>query len=130
VDAEIAAGRSNPSIGHYNQPHNEYLEAAATGGIPGLLVLLATFLLPLSYFARHVRDVDEAVVMPACAGLAVVTLYMLCALTDSVFYRVMPQSFYFFIMLGMALLIARQRSASGVVDRGRVRVDPRQELVR
>ena len=130
VDGEIAAGRSNPSIGHYNQPHNEYLEAAATGGIPGLLVLLATFLLPLSYFARHVRDVDEAVVMPACAGLAVVTLYMLCALTDSVFYRVMPQSFYFFIMLGMALLIARQRSASGAVDCGRVRADPRQELVR
>ena len=68
--------------------------------------------------------------MPACAGLAVVTLYMLCALTDSVFYRVMPQSFYFFIMLGMALLIARQRSASGAVDCGRVRADPRQELVR
>ncbi len=130
VDSEIAAGRSNPSIGRYNQPHNEYVEAAVTGGVPGLLVLLATFVLPLSYFARHVRDVDEAVVMPAGAGLAVVTLYMLCALTDSVFYRVMPQSFYFFIVLGMALLIARQRSALSVVECDRVRADPRQELVR
>ena len=114
VSAEIAAGRSSPSIGSYNQPHNEYLEAAATGGIPGLLVLLATFLTPLAYFARRLRDADAAVVTPASAGLAVVVLYMLCALTDSVFYRVMPQSFYFFIVLGMALRIARQRSASAV----------------
>ncbi|MEO5812057.1 MAG: O-antigen ligase family protein [Rhodanobacter sp.] len=110
VDGEIAAGRSNRAIGRYNQPHNEYIEAAATGGIPGLLVLLATFLVPLGYFARHVRDLDEAVLMPARAGLAVVILYMLCALTDSVFYRVTPQSFYFFVVLGMALLIARLRS--------------------
>lgn len=128
VDGEIAAGRSNPSIDRYNQPHNEYLEAAATGGIPGLLVLLATFLLPLAYFARHVRDVDEAVVMPACTGLAVVVFYMLCALTDSVFYRVTPQSFYFFFVLGMALLIARQRSASGAIEGGQVRTNPRQPL--
>lgn len=126
VDGEIVAGRSNPSIGHYNQPHNEYLGAAATGGIPGLLVLLVTFLWPLGYFARHVGDVDEAVVMPACAGLALVVFYMLCALTDSVFYRVMPQSFYFFIVVGMALLIARQRSASGPLAGAAPRPAPRQ----
>lgn len=110
VEQEIAAGRSPAAISGYNQPHNEYVEAAATGGIPGLLVLLVTFLVPLGYFARHVRDTDEAVAMPACTGLAVVALYMLCALTDSVFYRVMPQSFYFFTVLGMTLLIARHRS--------------------
>lgn len=112
VDQEIAAGRSTAAISGYNQPHNEYVEAAATGGIPGLLVLLVTFLVPLGYFARHVRDMDEAIAMPACTGLAVVALYMLCALTDSVFYRVMPQSFYFFTVLGMTLLIARHRSVS------------------
>lgn len=134
VNTEIATGRSNPSIGSYNQPHNEYLEAAATGGIPGLLVLLATFLLPLVYFARHVRDFDEAVVMPASTGLAVVVLYMLCALTDSVFYRVMPQSFYFFIVLGMALLIARQRLAQGAdccgdQERTRTQSTPRRAVL-
>lgn len=112
VKGEIAAGRSSPAIGRYNQPHNQYLEAAATAGTPGLLVLLATFLLPLRYFARHARDMDETVSVPACAGLAVVVLYMLCGLTDSVFYRVMPLSFYFFVVLGMAMLIGRQKSLS------------------
>lgn len=116
VEGEIAAGRSSPAIGRYNQPHNEYLEAAASVGVPGLLVLLATFLLPLGYFARSIRDDDAAVRVPACAGVAVVILYMLCALTDSVFYRVMPLSFYFFVVLGMALLIGRQRSGVLAAD--------------
>jgi len=102
---EIVAGRSNPIIGRYNQPHNEYLEAAATGGIPGLLVLLAVFLVPLWYFSRHVLDPDGDIATPASIGVAVIGLYMLCALTDSVFYRMMTQSFYFFLVLGLALRI-------------------------
>ena len=116
VQREIAAGRSSPAIGRYNQPHNEYLDAAASIGVPGLLVLLVTFLLPLGYFARGIRDTDAAVRVPACAGMAVVILYMVCALTDSVFYRVMPLSFYFFVVLGMALLIGHQRSSALAAD--------------
>jgi O-antigen ligase len=102
---EIAAGRSNAAIAPYNQPHNEYLKAAATGGVPGLLVLLLIFALPLRYFFRHLGDADETIALPAVAGAAVVLLYMLCALTDSVFYRVMPQSFYFFLVIGLAVRV-------------------------
>ncbi len=106
---EIAAGRSNPVIGRYNQPHNQYMEAAATGGVPGLLVLLAVFLVPLRYFSRYALDPDDDVALPASIGLALIGLYMLCGLTDSVFYRVMTQSFYFFLVLGLALRIGRLR---------------------
>ena len=102
---EIAAGRSNPIIGRYNQPHNEYLEAAATGGVPGLLVLLAIFLVPLRYFFRRVLDPNDEIALPASIGVALIGLYMLCALTDAVFYRVMTQSFYFFLVFGLALRI-------------------------
>ena len=104
---EIAAGRTNPVIGRYNQPHNEYVEAAATGGLPGLLVLLAVFLVPLRFFFRHALDPDEDIALAASVGLALVCLYMLCAMTDAVFYRVMTQSFYFFLVLGMAVRIGR-----------------------
>ncbi|MEO8777256.1 MAG: O-antigen ligase family protein [Rhodanobacter sp.] len=106
---EIAAGRSNPVIGRYNQPHNEYLEAAATGGLPGLLVLLAVFLVPLRYFSRYVLAADDDIALPASIGVALIGLYMLCALTDAVFYRVMTQSFYFFLVLGLAVRIGRLR---------------------
>jgi O-antigen ligase len=104
---EIDAGRSNPIIGRYNQPHNQYIEAAATGGVPGLLILLAVFLVPLRYFFRHALDPDDDVALAASAGLAVTGLYMLCGLTDAVFYRVMTQSFYFFLVLGLAVRIGR-----------------------
>ena len=111
---EIAGGRSNPIIGRYNQPHNEYLEAAATGGVPGLLVLLAVFLVPLRYFSQRVLDPDDGIALPASIGVALIGLYMLCALTDSVFYRMMTQSFYFFLVLGLALRIGRlSRSDNG-----------------
>jgi O-antigen ligase len=104
---EIAAGRTNPVIGRYNQPHNEYVEAAATGGLPGLLVLLAVFLVPLRFFFRHALDPDEDIALAASVGLALVCLYVLCAMTDAVFYRVMTQSFYFFLVLGLAVRIGR-----------------------
>ena len=111
---EVAAGRSNPVIVKYDHPHNEYLEAAATGGVPGLLVLLLTFAVPLTYFGRHLLDPDEDLATPATAGVAVVSLYVLCALTDNVFYRAMPQSLYFFLVLGLAVLIGRQLQAKTV----------------
>lgn len=105
AQAEIAAGRSDPSIARYNQPHNEYLRALAAGGMPLLLALLAMFALALRYFARWTRDADDTIVATATAGLAIVVLYLLCALGESVFYRVMSQSFFFFLVLGLALRI-------------------------
>lgn len=114
---EIAAGRSSPVIGQFNQPHNEYLSAAAAGGFPGLLATLLMFVVPLLYFGRHVFDPDREVALPASFGLALVALYMVCALTDSVFYRVMTQSFYFFPVLGLALRIGQLKQA-GVMQAG------------
>jgi O-antigen ligase len=105
AQAEIAAGRSDPTIARYNQPHNEYLRALATGGLPLLLAVLAVFVLALRYFARWTRDADDTVAATATAGLAIVVLYLLCALGESVFYRVMSQSFFFFLVLGLALRV-------------------------
>ena len=110
VRQQVAAGQANPAIAKYDHPHNEYLEAAATGGVPGLLVLLLIFGLPLGYFARHVQHVNDAVAVPACAGIVVVSMYVLCGLSDNVFYRPMPHSMYFFLVLGFAVLIGQLTS--------------------
>lgn len=103
VQSEIAAGRASPSIALYNQPHNEYLRALAAGGVPHLLALLAVFAAPLVCFGRALRHRDEGVVETATAGLAITVLYLLCALGESVFYRVMSQSLFFFLVLGLAV---------------------------
>ena len=107
VRQQVATGHANSAIEKYEHPHSEYLEAAATGGVPGLLVLLLIFGLPLGYFVRHLRHTDSSVTILANAGVAVVGMYALCALSDNVFYRAMPHSLYFFLVLGFAISIGK-----------------------
>ncbi|TCV96313.1 O-antigen ligase [Luteibacter rhizovicinus] len=103
---QIARGQVSPVIEKYDHPHNEYLEAAATGGVPSLILLLLLFALPAVYFARRTLQTDERRALIATAGLVLVVVYSLCALTDNVFYRAMPQSVFLFLMLGFALATA------------------------
>jgi O-antigen ligase len=105
IRSEVAAGRTNVAVAQYGHPHNEYLDAAATRGIFGLAVLLLLFVLPFFYFFRHAADPDDAVSRPAYAGLAIVVLYAVCALTESVLFRVMSQSLFFFLLLGLAVRV-------------------------
>jgi|SRR6187402_1864275 len=104
--ARIADGEANQAIAKYDHPHNEYLEAAATGGIPSLIIVLLLFALPAVHFVRRLGDRDEWVATLATAGLAVVTMYMLSAMTDNVFYRAMPHSFFLFLVLGFVMATA------------------------
>jgi O-antigen ligase len=103
--SRIAEGKAADSIERYDHPHSEYLEWAVTGGLPGLVLLLLMFGSTLWFFGRHAMHRDNGVAMPACAGLAVVGMYALCGLTDNVFYRAMPHSLYFFLVLGLAVYV-------------------------
>jgi len=118
VRREVEAGRTNAAVVQYGHPHNEYLDAAATRGIFGLLVLVLLFVLPFFYFFRHAADPDDAVARPAYAGLAIVVLYAVCALTESVLFRVMSQSLFFFLLLGLAVHVGHglRRRAEGDGD--------------
>jgi O-antigen ligase len=104
--ARIAEGEANVVISKYDHPHNEYLEAAATGGVPSLLIVLLLFALPAVHFVRRLDDRDEWVAVLATAGLAVVTMYVLSAITDNVFYRAMPHSFFLYLVLGFVMATA------------------------
>lgn len=106
---QIAQGKTNASIAKYEHAHSEYLEAMATGGIPGFVSLLLILFVPLAYFWRRLGDASDTVFSAALTGIATIAIYALCALTDNVFYRPMPQSFFLLSVLGMALWIARQQ---------------------
>lgn len=103
----IAEGKVNATVERYDHPHSEYLEWAVTGGVPGLLILVLLFGSGLVFFGRYAFHPDNAIAMPASAGLSTVCMYALCGLTDNVFYRAMPHSLYFFITLGLAVYIGR-----------------------
>lgn len=106
--AQVAAGRASPAIANYVHPHSEYVESLAAGGLPALLVLLLFFATPAWFFARHLNHASEPVAAAAIAGSMVIGMYGLCAFSDNVFYRAMPQSLYLFLVLGLAVSIGRQ----------------------
>ena len=103
----VTSGLASESIAKYEHPHSEYLEAAVTGGVPGLMVLLLLFGVPLLFFARRVLDPCDDIAMAATMGLLTVSVYALCGFTDNVLYRSMPHSLFFFLTLGMAVLVSR-----------------------
>jgi O-antigen ligase len=107
--SQIAEGRSSTTISKYTHPHSEYLEAAATGGVPGLGLLLLLFGVPLAYFCRRLWRPSPDEYAPALIGLCVVAMYAMCGLVDNVFYRAMPHSLFFFLVLGMAVRCAFER---------------------
>lgn len=108
--AQVALGKANESIAKYQHPHSEYLEALSTLGIAGGITIVLIFVLPLVFFLRRSNDDHEQIATQASAGAAIVLLYALCALTDNVFYRPMPQSIYMFFVLGLMLSIAYRQS--------------------
>jgi O-antigen ligase len=109
----VSKGLASESIAKYTHPHSEYLEAAVCGGVPGLIVLLLLFGVPMVFFARRVFDPCDTVATTATIGLLTVSMYALCGFTDNVLYRPMPHSLFFFLTLGMAVLASRlQRERS------------------
>ncbi|HEV2681259.1 MAG TPA: O-antigen ligase family protein [Rhodanobacter sp.] len=113
VREQAATGNASPAIAKYVHPHSEYLESLVAGGLPALLVLLLFFAVPLAFFARHLNHAQEPVAAASAAGLMVLGMYGLCAFSDNVFYRAMPQSLYLFLVLGLAVSIGHQlRNAS------------------
>ncbi|OOG43537.1 polymerase [Rhodanobacter sp. C05] len=108
VRHQVALGHADPAIAKYVHPHSEYLESMFAGGLPALLVLLLFLGVPLAYFARHANHPQESIAASAVGGLMVIGMYALCAFSDNVFYRAMPQSLYLFLVLGLAVGIGRQ----------------------
>ncbi len=104
--SEIAAGRTKSVTAQFATPHNTYLKAAVEGGIPGIIVLLTLFGTALIFFGRRMSDPDPRISAPAVTGMAITILYMLCGITDSVFFFIMSLSFYFLVTLGTAVMIS------------------------
>ncbi|MEG0185973.1 MAG: O-antigen ligase [Stenotrophomonas sp.] len=103
---------------HLGHAHNDVAEWAATQGVPGLLLLLAVYGVPLWVFVRlHRRSGHSTFRGPAAAGVMVVVSYILCGLTQSMFAHQMTASFYVTIvglLAGLSIVEgARYRARSG-----------------
>ncbi|WP_363800030.1 O-antigen ligase family protein [Lysobacter firmicutimachus] len=79
-------------LGH---AHSDLAEWAATMGAPGLLAVLAVYLVPLALFARRLRErATGRARSAALAGVVLILVYLACGLTQSMFAHQLIASFY------------------------------------
>lgn len=101
----IATGEIAPFVSGYDHPHNDYLNALASFGIVGFLLLLAVLILPAWFFVRAAHSGEHAVHALGLAGLFTVIGFAIYALTDVVFSHNMMIIWYVvYVALFFALI--------------------------
>ncbi|HKU17858.1 MAG TPA: O-antigen ligase family protein, partial [Candidatus Saccharimonadales bacterium] len=107
TESLIASDEIAPFAGEYDHPHNDYLNALASFGIVGFLLLLIVLVLPIWLFLRAAQSGDHTVQALGLAGLFTVIGFAIYALTDVVFLHNMMVIWYVvYIALFYALLDA------------------------
>lgn len=93
--------------------HNDLAQWSATLGLPGLVLIIALYLLPAVHFVRII--VANRLVVPkgsAWAGLMLVAVYMLSGITQSMFAHALTTTLYA-VLVGLLLGLAlRENPAS------------------
>jgi len=95
----------------FRHAHNEMLNALATEGIIGALVLLMLYAMPFMFFLRILRSGDTTTQPYALAGLLLVVSFADFGLTQVLFAHHVGAAFYV-VMLSMlaGLCIVLQRT--------------------
>ncbi|WP_238587245.1 O-antigen ligase family protein [Cupriavidus sp. IDO] len=109
LEAMAASGFITPATAQFGHSHNDILYAGATLGVPGLLAVLALYLVPAGFFMRHVRDRDAVARVAAVMGLATSIGFLLFGLTEAMFFISMTNAFYtLMVAICFAMVIARK----------------------
>lgn len=74
--AQIAAGRVDPLMEGNNHVYNEWLDAIAKRGLPGLIALLALYAIPLRLFMRHAKTAGRRAKPYAIGGMMLIVNYI------------------------------------------------------
>ncbi len=105
---------------HLGHAHNDLAEWAATLGIPGLVLLLAIYGLPLAMFVcLHRRSGEDGFHGPAAAGIMLVVAYVLCGLTQSMFAHQLTTGTYTVLvgmLAGLSRVTAAERRRGGLAQ--------------
>ncbi len=95
----VDAGVRNESAAYWGHPHNQFLSAMANGGTIALIALLLLFLIPATLFANLVnQDISPFVQRLALAGLLLIVAYAAFGLSEAIFERIRPVSFFAFYL--------------------------------
>jgi len=108
----VAQQKANEIVTEFGHPHNEMLNATAKRGLPGLLSLLALYLVPLRLFARGLRSPDMTRRALATAGTLLPVAYIDFGLSQAFFSHnsgVMIYAFWLVVFWGCYRNVCEQR---------------------
>lgn len=121
IEAAIADGNLPGYFAHCctGHAHNDFLNNAATSGLPGVLSLALLIFIPLTIFARNLFSRHAATYHLAAAGCMVTIGYFFFGLTEATFNRTLFLTFYLLAVAAIASALFREISASYVRSRAR-----------
>ena len=80
----IAEHRMDPTLGDFNHPHNEILDAASKRGTVGIFILLFAYLAPMWIFGKNLsKAINPTAVALSAAGLSIPITYIGFGLTEA-----------------------------------------------
>ncbi|WP_235429817.1 O-antigen ligase [Xanthomonas sp. GPE 39] len=108
---------------HLGHAHNDLAEWSATLGIPGTVLILMIYGVPMWLLVRlYRRRPQHEFHGPAAAGIMVVVAYVLCGMTQSMFAHQVTTGFYVALVGVLIGLAAREAAdASGATAEGAAR---------
>ncbi len=105
----VARGEMAPLGASYNHSHNEWFWFMASLGVPGIMALLAVYLVPFAAFVQAARSQQPIAGTAGRMGVVVVTAYATFGLTEAMFAITMNVAFY---AGSVAILLAICHAAS------------------
>lgn len=87
LEQAVAGGRLPAWFLEFHHPHNQYISALLSAGIPGLATLLLLIGVPLRRFAMLWQTGLERTRLCGWAGLAAIAVLAVMALSESIFQR-------------------------------------------
>lgn len=92
-------------------PHNHYLEAATSGGLPGLLLFCAAVVAWLATLGRGLLARTD----PQRAALFIAALLALWPFASTSAFFTLPNAGWFFLLLGAGLALSRPRPVAAPI---------------
>ncbi len=94
----VEAGIAPEYLLRFDHPHNEFLSVLSTRGLFGLTALLLVLGIPLAHFLWGVRHADRRISGLSYAGMVLIAGFVQFGMTEAIFERTMPITFYVFCL--------------------------------
>jgi O-antigen ligase len=111
---KILSGELKPDVMQMRHAHNDYFGALQSKGIPGLILQLLIYAVPLLIFIRGLHEARGEQLFAALGGTLMTTAYMTYSLTEVPMHNGLPLIFF---IVTTSLLIGILKQPQDTIDK-------------